>query len=161
MNPVAWLGSAPLLWFLLGTVLLGLALLGVDSDGLILIAGLTALLLSLATSLLPVPPVLAALLFVLVGAVGYAWLRRWSRRQREAIPPSSTSAERAEVISGFGSDDPPGEAPCRDQGRVLWQGQSWAADNLEPDQPLQPGSQVTVMGREGTRLQVLPVSRRT
>jgi membrane protein implicated in regulation of membrane protease activity len=148
MNSAAWLGSAPLLWFLLGTMLLGLALLGVDSDGLLLIAGLTALLLSLATSLLPVPPVLAAALFVLAGAVGYAWLRRWSRRQREAIPPSSASAERAEVISGFGS----GNA----QGRVLWQGQSWAAENLAGGRILLPGSRVLVMGRDGTRLQVLP-----
>ena len=40
-------------------------------------------------------------------------------------------------------------------GRVRWQGQSWAALNLEPSQPLSPGSEVVVMGREGTRLQVL------
>ena len=39
--------------------------------------------------------------------------------------------------------------------RVRWQGQSWAADNLEPEQPLAPGTQVVVMGRAGTRLQVL------
>ncbi|MFM7361609.1 MAG: NfeD family protein [Cyanobium sp.] len=156
MNPAAWLGSAPLLWFLLGTVLLGLALLGVDSDGLILIAGLTALLLTLATSLLPVPPVLAVALFVLVGAAGYAWLRRWSRRQREVIPPSSASAERAEVISGFGGGDAPGDPADADHGRVLWQGQSWAAENLEGGRVLPPGTRVLVMGRDGTRLQVLP-----
>jgi membrane protein implicated in regulation of membrane protease activity len=42
---------------------------------------------------------------------------------------------------------------------VLWQGQSWAALNLEPERPLPVGCSVTVMGREGTRLQVL--SRRT
>lgn len=42
------------------------------------------------------------------------------------------------------------------EGRVRWQGQSWAAQNLAPDQLLPAGAQVTVMGREGTRLQVLP-----
>jgi membrane protein implicated in regulation of membrane protease activity len=42
------------------------------------------------------------------------------------------------------------------QGRVLWQGQSWAAQNLDPERPLPAGASVTVMGREGTRLQVLP-----
>jgi membrane protein implicated in regulation of membrane protease activity len=42
------------------------------------------------------------------------------------------------------------------EGRVRWQGQSWAAVNLAPGQALPPGTQVTVMGREGTRLQVLP-----
>jgi len=40
-------------------------------------------------------------------------------------------------------------------GRVRWQGQSWAADNLEPEQRLAPGAVVVVMGRDGTRLQVL------
>jgi membrane protein implicated in regulation of membrane protease activity len=148
----AWLGSAPLLWFLLGTVLLGLALFGIDSDGLILIAGLTALVLTLATALLPIPPLLGAALFVAVGAAGYGWLRRWSRRQREAALPSSAGADRAEVISGFGSGDPADP----DRGRVLWQGQSWAAENLEGGRALPPGSRVLVMGRDGTRLQVVP-----
>jgi membrane protein implicated in regulation of membrane protease activity len=82
----------------------------------------------------------------LVGA-GYGWLRRWSRHQGERAIPPAARAEHAEVIAAF---DAGGE------GRVRWQGQSWAALNLEPARPLAPGSQVVVMGREGTRLQVLP-----
>jgi membrane protein implicated in regulation of membrane protease activity len=39
---------------------------------------------------------------------------------------------------------------------VRWQGQSWAAQNMDPRQPLSTGSRVSVLGREGTRLQVLP-----
>lgn len=154
MPPLPWLWSAPVLWLLLGTALLTLALLGIDTDGLILIGGITALLLTLATAVLPLPPLLTAALFVGVSAAGYGWLRRWSRRQREAALPSSSHAEHAEVISGFGSGDDP---DCG-HGRVRWQGQSWAADNLEGGRVLQPGAQVLVMGRDGTRLQVLPQS---
>ena len=147
MPTLAWLWSAPVLWLLVGVTLLSLALLGIDTDGLILIGGITALLLSLATGLLPLPPLLAMALFVGVSAAGYGWLRHWSGLQREAALPSSGHAERAEVISGFGSNG---------QGRVRWQGQSWAAVNLDDGRRLEPGAQVLVMGRDGTRLQVLP-----
>ena len=68
-------------------------------------------------------------------------------RSERAIRQSD-AAQYAEVISGFDSGS--------DQGRVLWHGQSWAAENLEPGQALKPGSQVLVMGRDGTNLQVLP-----
>ena len=63
------------------------------------------------------------------------------------ILPSANRASSAEVIAAF---DAAGE------GRVLWQGQSWAALNLEPGRPLPAGERVSVLGREGTRLQVLP-----
>ncbi len=137
-----------MLWLALAALLLVLVLVGADSDGLLLIAGLAALLLGLLTTALPVLP-LAAQLLLFAGLVGVAYLglRRWSAgRQARVIPPSSR-AELAEVISPF---DAHGE------GRVRWQGQSWAALNLAPDQTLPTGTQVTVMGREGTRLQVLP-----
>ncbi len=137
-----------MLWLALAALLLVLVLVGADSDGLLLIAGLAALLLGLLSTALPVLPLAAQLLlFVSLVGVAYLGLRRWSAgRQARVIPPSSR-AELAEVISPF---DAQGE------GRVRWQGQSWAALNLAPDQTLPPGTQVTVMGREGTRLQVLP-----
>ena len=43
----------PLLWLGLGALLLTLVLIGVDSDGLLLVGGLAALLLVLLTSALP------------------------------------------------------------------------------------------------------------
>jgi len=139
---------APLLWLALAALLLALELAGADGDGLLLIAGLAALLLTLLAALLPlVPTVAQVLLFAALVGGGYTWLRRWSAgRQARAIPPSAR-AELAEVISRFDANG---------EGRVRWQGQSWAAVNLEPDQPLGPGTQVSVLGREGTRLQVLP-----
>ena len=150
--PAPWLWPAPVLWLVLGTVLITLALLGIDTDGLSLIAGGSALLLTLATAILPLPPLLGIALFVGLSAAGYGWLRRWSRQQRGAALPSSSQAERAEVISGFGS----GTDPDAGTGRVLWQGQSWAAVNLEGSRVLRPGTEVLVMGRDGTHLQVLP-----
>lgn len=140
--------APPLLWFLSAAALLLLALLGVDNDGLLLVAGLCGLLLTLvAIALPPLSPLAQVLLFVALVVTGYALLRRWARLQRERPVALSAAAERAEVISEFGRDG---------QGRVRWQGQSWAAVNLAPETSLPAGSEVTVMGRDGTCLQVLP-----
>lgn len=138
----------PILWFALAAAVLALELAGADGDGLLLIAGLAGLLLTLLSALLPALPTAAQLLlFLALVAAGYVGLRRWSAgRQARAIPPSAR-AELAEVISRFDSNG---------EGRVRWQGQSWAAINLAPGEPLAPGTQVNVMGREGTCLQVLP-----
>jgi membrane protein implicated in regulation of membrane protease activity len=138
----------PLLWLGLGALLLTLVLIGLDSDGLLLVGGLAALVVVLLTSALPQ---LAAapqlLLFAALVGVAFTLVRRWSRRHGERAIPPAARAELAEVIAPF---DLEGE------GRVRWQGQSWAARNLEPSRQLPSGSAVTVMGREGTRLQVLP-----
>jgi len=138
----------PLLWLGFAALLLSLVLIGIDSDGLLLVGGLAALLLVLLTSALPQ---LAAapqfLLFAALVGVAYTLVRRWSRHHGERSIPPAARAELAEVIAPF---DQEGE------GRVRWQGQSWAARNLEPSRLLPCGSAVTVMGREGTRLQVLP-----
>ncbi|HYP04255.1 MAG TPA: NfeD family protein [Cyanobium sp.] len=139
--------APPLLWLALGGVLLLLALLGIDTDGLLLIGGVAGLAVAVIAAATTMAPWLQVLLFCgLVGA-GYGWLRRWARHQGERAIPPAARAEHAEVIDAF---DAGGE------GRVRWQGQSWAALNLEPSLPLTAGSQVVVMGREGTRLQVLP-----
>lgn len=137
-----------LLWFLSGAALLLLALLGADNDGLLLVAGLCALLLTLVAIALPLlPPVAQVVLFVVLVVVSYSLLRRWARQQRERRVPASAAAETAEVISGFDAEG---------RGRVRWQGQSWAARNLAPETALPAGCEVTVMGRDGTSLQVLP-----
>jgi membrane protein implicated in regulation of membrane protease activity len=140
--------APPILWLALAAVLLLLVLVGADTDGLLLIGGVAALLLTVAAGLAPfVPLVPQVLLFAVLVGAGYAWLRRWSaRRQARSIPPGAW-AELAEVTTPFDANG---------EGRVRWQGQSWAAQNLAPSQNLAPGSQVTVMGRDGTRLQVLP-----
>lgn len=140
--------APPLLWFLSATALLLLAVLGADNDGLLLVAGLCGLLLTLVAIALPwLPPLAQVLLFVVLVVVGYGLLRHWARQQRERRVPASTAAETAVVISGF---------DAAGRGRVRWQGQSWAALNLAPDTALPAGCEVTVMGRDGTSLQVLP-----
>ena len=138
----------PLLWLGLGALLLTLVLIGLDSDGLLLVGGLAALVLVLLGSALPqLATAPQLLMFAALVGVAYTLVRRWSRRHGERAIPPSTGAELAEVISPF---DLEGE------GRVRWQGQSWAARNLEPSRQLINGSAVTVIGREGTQLQVLP-----
>lgn len=136
----------PLLWLLLALPLLLLSLLGLDSDGLLLLCGGIALLLSVLTSVLPLSGGVQVLLVVGLLTSGYTALRRWAGRSREGSIPPAGNADRAEVIEAF--DD-------TGLGRVLWQGQSWAALNLAPEHALAPGARVSVIGREGTRLQVL------
>jgi membrane protein implicated in regulation of membrane protease activity len=137
----------PLLWLGLGALLLTLVLIGLDSDGLLLVGGLAALVLVLLGSALPqLATAPQLLIFAALVGLAYTLVGRWSRRHGERVPPAA-GAELAEVISPF---DLGGE------GRVRWQGQSWAARNLEPSRQLINGSAVTVIGREGTQLQVLP-----
>ncbi|MCX5966804.1 MAG: NfeD family protein [Cyanobacteria bacterium] len=141
--------TPPLIWLPVGAVLLLLALTGLDTDGLLLIAGLSGLLLTVVSVLVVMPLAFQVLLFLGLVSLGYGWLRRWDRRQRDRALPASPRAEWAEVIQAFAADG---------EGRVRWQGQSWAAINLEPGQALAVGAQVRVMGREGTSLQVLPAA---
>ena len=132
-------------WLLIGLALLASEWLGASFDGL-LPAALAALLISVLSAMVPLALLPQLLLFGLLTAGLLFAIRRWSNSQRERAIPLSPAAERATVIGGFDNDK---------AGRVRWQGQSWAADNLEPEQPLAPGAQVVVMGRAGTRLQVL------
>ena len=127
-----------LLWFLVALALLALEWLGVEFDGL-LAAALAALLVSLLCAWLPLNLGLQLLLFAAGSLALLVLLQRWSARKRERAIRQSDAAQYAEVISGFDAGS--------DQGRVLWHGQSWAAENLEPGQALKSGSQVLVMGR--------------
>jgi membrane protein implicated in regulation of membrane protease activity len=136
---------AALLWLLLGLALLLLELLGADFEGL-LAGALAALVVSALSGLVAWPPLLQTGVFVACTALLLLGLQRWGRRRQRDIPPASSS-EGATVISGFSGGS---------EGRVLWQGQSWAATNLEPGRALAPGTPVQVLGRDGTHLEVLP-----
>jgi hypothetical protein len=137
---------APLIWFLLGLALLAAEWLGAEFDGL-LAAALAALALSVLTALAPGLALVGQLLLFAAASAGVLLLlQRWSRRQARSIPASGAS-EQATVISGFTSNET--------SGRVRWQGQSWAATNLDPRRSMVPGEAVLVMGRDGNQLQVL------
>jgi membrane protein implicated in regulation of membrane protease activity len=140
---------AALIWLLLGLSLLLLELLGLEFDGL-LAGAVAALLVSVLNAALPLAPLLQMAAFVLLTALLLLALHRWGRRRGRGLPPAS-GGERATVISGFD-----GSVQGGSEGRVRWQGQSWAAINLDEGQALPPGRAVTVLGREGTQLQVLP-----
>ncbi|MCU0530202.1 MAG: NfeD family protein [Cyanobium sp. Prado107] len=137
---------AALIWLGVGLTLLLLEALGAEFEGL-LAGALAALSVSLTTALLPLPAAAQLLLFTVLTGVLLLGLQRWSQRRRERAIPLPHAADQAQVLSGFEADT---------EGRVLWQGQSWAATNLEPRRPLLPGQAVMVMGREGTHLQVVP-----
>jgi membrane protein implicated in regulation of membrane protease activity len=116
------------------------------SDGLLLVGGTAALVLTLLGAGISLPAWAQAGLFFGLAAAGYGLLRRWSLRSAEGgglLPPPT---DQAQVISAFTADG---------SGRVQWQGQSWAAHNVDPHTPLSPGERVTVMGREGNCLQVM------
>ena len=131
-----------LLWLLLATGLLLLALAGAEVDGL-LPAAVVALVLSALTAWLPLPTLLQLGLLAGLTSLGILGLRRWSAQQRHrSLPP----AETATVLSGFSGSD---------TGRVSWHGQSWRAVNLGSSQALSQGMKVTVLGRDGNQLQVL------
>ena len=133
-----------LIWLLLGLVLLLLELLGAEFEGL-LAGAIAALVVSALSGVQPLAPLLQVGTFVAITAMMLGALQRWGSRRERSIPPAA-SGERATVISGFSGGQ---------EGRVLWQGQSWAATNLDASQPLPAGSSVKVLGREGTHLQVL------
>lgn len=137
---------AALIWLLLGLVLLLLELLGAEFEGL-LAAAVAALVVSALSGMMPWPPLLQTGAFVATTALLLLGLQRWGRGKQRGIPPTG-SGEQATVISGFSGGG--------SEGRVLWQGQSWAATNLDAERGLEPGAPVLVLGREGTHLQVLP-----
>lgn len=137
---------ASLIWLAVGLGLLAIEWLGAEFDGL-LEGAVAALIVSVLSALLPWPPLLQVVTFAGLSGLGLLALRQWERRSRERSIPGSSRSQHAEVIEGF--DDSP-------EGRVRWQGQSWAATCLAPTRPLKPGTPLTVMGRDGNHLQVLP-----
>jgi len=145
-GPSSAMPPSPLFWLLVAATLWLMVLLGLDGDGLLLVGGTAALVLTLLGAAISLPAWAQAGLFFGLAAAGYGLLRRWSLRSADGgglLPPPT---DQAQVISAFTADG---------SGRVQWQGQSWAAHNVDPHTPLSPGERVTVMGREGNCLQVM------
>ena len=138
-----------LFWLALATALLIAVLTGLDSDGLLLVGGLVGLAMAPFSAALGIAAPLQVLIYALAVALPYALVQRWSRRQREGRIPPAAGSDHAEAIAPFNAQG---------EGRVRWQGQSWAARSLEPGRAIPVGTSVLVMGREGTQLQVQPLS---
>ena len=138
----------PLVWLLLSGLLLAMESLQPGFDGLI-VAVLGGLCLSVLTALVPLPIGLQIIIFVVITAAGILRLSRWSANRSPSSDQRRLKGDTAEVL---GTIAPGGE------GRVRWHGQSWAASSLDLEQTLEQGDQVLVMGREGTHLQILPIS---
>ena len=137
---------ASLIWLVAALALLALEWLGAEFDGLVA-AAVAALAVSVLCAWLPLSIVWQLLLFGGSTLVLLAVLQRWSHHRGERAIRQSEASQYGEVLSGFGD-------PCA-SGRVLWHGQSWAAENLKPSDILRAGERVLVMGRDGTNLQVI------
>ncbi len=138
-----------LIWLAIAIVLLILEVTTASFEGL-MVAAVAALLLSILTALVSLPPLLQVAFFVALTVIGTAWITRWSSRRTPSSEPFHLQEEHAEVIASI---------PAGGQGRVRWRGQSWSAVSLDPAVDLNKNDVVMVMGREGTQLQVLPQSQ--
>jgi len=141
--PPLW---SPLIWLLVAGVLLVVELVQPSFDGL-MFAVFAGLVLSVLTALVPLQVWIQIILFIAITVLGTLWLTRWTAQRNPRPGRRRLKDNTAEVLATI---EPGGE------GRVRWQGQSWAANSLDVETPLKAGERVLVISREGTRLQVLP-----
>ena len=141
--PPLW---SPLIWLLVAGVLLVVELVQPSFDGL-MFAVFAGLVLSVLTALVPLQVWIQIILFIAITVLGTIWLTRWTAQRNPRPGRRRLKDNTAEVLATI---EPGGE------GRVRWQGQSWAASSLDVEAPLQAGERVLVISREGTQLQVLP-----
>ena len=141
--PPLW---SPLIWLLVAGVLLVVELVQPSFDGL-MFAVFAGLVLSVLTALVPLQVWIQIILFIAITVLGTIWLTRWTAQRNPRPGRRRLKDNTAEVLATI---EPGGE------GRVRWQGQSWAANSLDVETPLKAGERVLVISREGTRLQVLP-----
>ncbi|MFL0731362.1 MAG: NfeD family protein [Prochlorococcus sp.] len=131
-------------------LLLAIELAQPGFDGL-LFAAIVALLVSILTAIIPISLILQMILFLLVTAIGTIWLTRWSARRNPNPERLRQREDIAEVLTPMAAGG---------EGRVRWHGQSWAASSIDLETKIDAGDQVVVMGRDGTKLQVLPLPQR-
>ncbi|HGY5535814.1 MAG: NfeD family protein [Prochlorococcus sp.] len=131
-------------------LLLAIELAQPGFDGL-LFAAIGALLVSILTAIIPISLILQMILFLLVTAIGTIWLTRWSARRNPNPERLRQREDIAEVLTPMAAGG---------EGRVRWHGQSWAASSIDLETKIDAGDQVVVMGRDGTKLQVLPLPQR-
>ncbi len=136
----------PLIWLLVASGCLGIELVSPSFDGLIF-AAISGLIMSALTALLPLQFWLQISLFLLMSILGFFWMKRWSAQRNPRTGRRRLREETAEVLDAI----QPGS-----EGRVRWHGQSWAACSLDVEIVLEPGEKVIVVGRKGTRLQIVP-----
>ena len=131
-------------------LLLAIELAQPNFDGL-LFAALGALLVSIITAITPIGLILQLILFLLITATGTLWLTRWSSRRNPSPEKLRLREDVAEVLTPIAAGG---------DGRVRWHGQSWAASSIDLETKIDAGDQVVVMGREGNKLQILPMPQR-
>lgn len=132
-----------MLWLLLGAGLC-LAELVVPTAFVAAVMGLSALIVALVSMVLPSPPLQVAL-WMLLSVAAIRAARQWVDRPG---PKHYWDAIEGRTLTDI--------APGRD-GRVLYEGQSWAARCRDPHQAIASATPVYVVGRQGTTLWIMPM----
>ncbi|TAD77671.1 MAG: NfeD family protein [Oscillatoriales cyanobacterium] len=132
-----------MLWLWLGAGLC-LAELVVPTAFVAAVMGLSALIVALVSMVLPSPPLQVAL-WMLLSVAAIRAARQWVDRPG---PKHYWDAIEGRTLT----DIVPGH-----QGRVLYEGQSWAARCGDPHQAIAAATPVYVVGRQGTTLWIMPI----
>lgn len=133
----------PIIWVLIGTILVTIEFVSMGATGLIAeAAGFAAFAIALVSLILPQIPIQVGLWLLLsTMAVWYS---------RKFVPKNSLllmDAQEALTTSRI----PTGKA-----GRVKFEGQSWRAVCQDPNLSIEEGVEVIVMEKSGTTLIVVP-----
>jgi membrane protein implicated in regulation of membrane protease activity len=132
--------SPTLIWLVAG-ILLCLTELFLPTAFIAFVLGISALMVAAVAGFIPVS--LQILLWMVLSLVLVMLTRRLVRR-RSAVKLDATEAKTlTEILPGT-------------TGRVIYEGNSWAAECEDPTMAIAPNQKVYVVSRRGTTLIVLP-----
>ncbi|WP_242059591.1 NfeD family protein [Limnothrix sp. FACHB-1088] len=135
--------SLTTLWILLGAGLC-LAELFVPTAFVAAVMGVSALVVALVSVVLPSAPLQVGL-WLGLSVVMIRAARQWLDRP---APKQHWDAIEGQTLTAIAPGQP---------GRVLYEGQSWAARCQDTSQAIAPQTPVYIVGRQGTTLWVLPI----
>lgn len=132
--------SPTLIWLIAG-ILLCLAELFLPTAFVAFVLGVSALIVAAVAGLIPVS--LQILLWILLSLFLVILTRRFVRRRSAAQLDATEARTLTDILPGA-------------TGRVLYEGNSWAAECEDPTLTIAPNQKVYVVSRRGTTLIVLP-----
>jgi membrane protein implicated in regulation of membrane protease activity len=142
--PIQPFGFSPtLLWLLVGAILCSIELV-VPTAFTAFMMGISAFVMALLVMLLPLPPALQVVLW-LVFSIAFVYLghRLMPRRKVSSMEDATEGQTLTEILPG-------------EMGRVLYEGNSWKARCEDEKLAIASNQRVYVVRREGTTLVVLP-----
>jgi membrane protein implicated in regulation of membrane protease activity len=135
--------TPPIMWLILGIVLIVLDFVVPDPLTLGLVAGFLALLVAALATVVPNTTV-QILVWVVLSGLGIFLAQRLQPKVSKLVLESDEALTLTEI-------------PSHRSGRVMYEGASWRAVCCNPDEAIAPKQRVQVVGREGNTLIVLPL----